>query len=80
MATTAEDDQDFQYLFKVILIGDSGVGKSSLLLRYSKNDFNENMKTTIGVEFANRSLVFDGKVVRTQIWDTGKVNPHWNQC
>ncbi|XP_062180737.1 ras-related protein RIC2-like [Phragmites australis] len=61
-----EDD----YLFKVVLIGDSGVGKSNLLSRFTKNEFCLESKSTIGVEFATRSLQVDGKVVKAQIWDT----------
>ncbi|KAL0534981.1 hypothetical protein IC582_029289 [Cucumis melo] len=64
----AEDDYD--YLFKVVLIGDSGVGKSNLLSRFTKNEFSLESKSTIGVEFATRSLNVDGKVVKAQIWDT----------
>ncbi|CAD6271571.1 unnamed protein product [Miscanthus lutarioriparius] len=64
----AEDDYD--YLFKVVLIGDSGVGKSNLLSRFTKNEFSLESKSTIGVEFATRSLQVDGKVIKAQIWDT----------
>ena len=64
----AEDDYD--YLFKVVLIGDSGVGKSNLLSRFTKNEFSLESKSTIGVEFATRSLNVDSKVVKAQIWDT----------
>ena len=64
----AEDDYD--YLFKVVLIGDSGVGKSNLLSRFTRNEFSLESKSTIGVEFATRSLQVDGKVVKAQIWDT----------
>ncbi|PWS22869.1 hypothetical protein DKP78_16125, partial [Enterococcus faecium] len=64
----AEDDYD--YLFKVVLIGDSGVGKSNLLSRFTRNQFCLDSKSTIGVEFATRSLQVDGKVVKAQIWDT----------
>lgn len=64
----AEDDYD--YLFKVVLIGDSGVGKSNLLSRFTKNEFNLESKSTIGVEFATRSLNVDAKVIKAQIWDT----------
>ncbi|KAB5534194.1 hypothetical protein DKX38_017280 [Salix brachista] len=55
----AEDDYD--YLFKVVLIGDSGVGKSNLLSRFTRNEFSLESKSTIGVEFATRSLNVDGK-------------------
>ncbi|CAN1283544.1 Ras-related protein RABA1c [Linum perenne] len=64
----AEDDYD--YLFKVVLIGDSGVGKSNLLSRFTRNEFSLESKSTIGVEFATRSLTVDSKVIKAQIWDT----------
>lgn len=67
-AYRAEDEYD--YLFKLVLIGDSGVGKSNLLSRFTKNEFNLESKSTIGVEFATRSLNIDGKVLKAQIWDT----------
>ncbi|XBI65644.1 hypothetical protein VPH35_045441 [Triticum aestivum] len=67
-AYRAEDDYD--YLFKAVIIGDSGVGKSNLLSRFTKNEFCLESKSTIGVEFATRSLQVDGKVVKAQIWDT----------
>ena len=63
-------DDDYDYLFKVVLIGDSGVGKSNLLSRFTRNEFSLESKSTIGVEFATRSLNVDGKVIKAQIWDT----------
>ncbi|CAD8167635.1 unnamed protein product [Paramecium octaurelia] len=63
-------DDDYDYLFKIVLSGDSGVGKSNLLLRFTKNQFNADSKTTIGVEFATRSIITNGKVIKAQIWDT----------
>ncbi|KAJ1400791.1 Small GTPase superfamily [Sesbania bispinosa] len=63
-------DDDYDYLFKVVLIGDSGVGKSNLLSRFTKNEFNLESKSTIGVEFATRTLNVDSKVIKSQIWDT----------
>ncbi|KAK2460655.1 hypothetical protein APHAL10511_007125 [Amanita phalloides] len=60
----------YDYLFKVVLIGDSGVGKSNLLSRFTRNEFNLESKSTIGVEFATRSTNVDGKVIKAQIWDT----------
>ncbi|KAH9742943.1 ras-related protein RABA1a [Citrus sinensis] len=63
-------DEEYDYLFKLVLIGDSGVGKSNLLSRFTKNEFNLESKSTIGVEFATRSLRIDNKVVKAQIWDT----------
>ena len=52
-------DEDYDYLFKVVLIGDSGVGKSNLLSRFTKNEFSLESKSTIGVEFATRSIRVD---------------------
>ncbi|VFQ58829.1 unnamed protein product [Cuscuta campestris] len=69
MAGQREED-DYDYLFKVVLIGDSGVGKSNLLSRFARNEFNMESKSTIGVEFATKSLDVDSKVVKAQIWDT----------
>ncbi|PNH01791.1 Ras-related protein YPTC6 [Tetrabaena socialis] len=63
-------DDDYDYLFKVVLIGDSGVGKSNLLSRFTRNEFSLESKSTIGVEFATRSIQVDGKTIKAQIWDT----------
>ncbi|KVI01023.1 Small GTPase superfamily [Cynara cardunculus var. scolymus] len=73
-AYRAEDDYD--YLFKVVLIGDSGVGKSNLLSRFTRNEFSLESKSTIGVEFATRSLNVDSKVIKAQIWDTAGQERH----
>ncbi|KAF3961773.1 hypothetical protein ACB098_06G126200 [Castanea mollissima] len=63
-------EDEYDYLFKLVLIGDSGVGKSNLLSRFTRNEFNLESKSTIGVEFATKSLNIDGKVIKAQIWDT----------
>jgi Ras-related protein Rab-11A len=63
-------DDDYDYLFNVVLIGDSGVGKSNLLSRFTRNEFCLESKSTIGVEFATRSIQVDGKTIKAQIWDT----------
>ncbi|OZJ06750.1 Ras-related protein Rab-11A [Bifiguratus adelaidae] len=63
-------DDEYDYLFKVVLIGDSGVGKSNLLARFTRNEFNLESKSTIGVEFATRSIQVDNKTIKAQIWDT----------
>ena len=63
-------DDDYDYLFKVVLIGDSGVGKSNLLSRFTRNEFSLESKSTIGVEFATRSISVEGKTIKAQIWDT----------
>lgn len=63
-------DEDYDYLFKVVLIGDSGVGKSNILSRFTRNEFCLESKSTIGVEFATRTLQVEGKTIKAQIWDT----------
>ncbi|KAH0933066.1 hypothetical protein HID58_010183, partial [Brassica napus] len=66
----SDDEGGEEYLFKIVIIGDSAVGKSNLLTRYARNEFNPNSKATIGVEFQTQSMVIDGKEVKAQIWDT----------
>ncbi|CAA2963702.1 ras-related protein RABA2a-like [Olea europaea var. sylvestris] len=63
-------DEEYDYLFKAVLIGDSGVGKSNLLSRFTRNEFCLESKSTIGVEFATRTLKVEGRTVKAQIWDT----------
>nr|GLL33761.1 serine/threonine-protein phosphatase PP1 isozyme 2-like [Ipomoea trifida] len=63
-------DHEYDYLFKIVLIGDSGVGKSNILSRFTRNEFCLESKSTIGVEFATRTLQVEGKTVKAQIWDT----------
>ncbi|CAA2984064.1 ras-related Rab11C [Olea europaea subsp. europaea] len=63
-------DQEYDYLFKIVLIGDSGVGKSNILSRFTRNEFCLESKSTIGVEFATKTLQIEGKTVKAQIWDT----------
>ena len=63
-------DDEYDYLFKIVLIGDSGVGKSNLLSRFTRNEFDLESRTTIGVEFATRSVPVDNKTIKAQIWDT----------
>ena len=62
--------EEYDYLFKVVLIGDSGVGKSNLLSRFTRNEFSLETKTTIGVEFATRNIQVENKTIKVQIWDT----------
>ena len=59
-------DDEYDYLFKVVLIGDSGVGKSNLLSRFTRNEFNLESKSTIGVEFATRSIEVKNRPYQTQ--------------
>ena len=62
--------RDYDHLFKLVLIGDTGVGKSCLLLRFADDAFTESYISTIGVDFRFRTVKVDGKTVKLQIWDT----------
>ncbi|KAM8920710.1 ras-related protein Rab-25 [Pelodytes ibericus] len=63
-------EEEYNFVFKVVLIGESGVGKTNLLSRFTRNEFNHDSRTTIGVEFSTRTLTVDGHLVKAQIWDT----------
>lgn len=62
--------QDYDYLIKLLLIGDSGVGKSCLLLRFSEDSFTSSFITTIGIDFKIKKILLDNKWIKLQIWDT----------
>lgn len=67
----ATDTQEYDFLFKIVLIGDTCVGKSQLLSRFAKNEFNLESKATIGVEFATKTIYSEsGQSIKAQIWDT----------
>eukprot|EP00419_Tripos_fusus_P011421 CAMPEP_0172658026 /NCGR_PEP_ID=MMETSP1074-20121228/2500_1 /TAXON_ID=2916 /ORGANISM="Ceratium fusus, Strain PA161109" /LENGTH=217 /DNA_ID=CAMNT_0013473251 /DNA_START=70 /DNA_END=723 /DNA_ORIENTATION=+ len=68
--TTPKTHADYDYLFKLLLIGDSGVGKSNMLLRFADDVYRDNLESTIGVDFKICTQVVDGKTVKMQIWDT----------
>lgn len=63
-------DEAYNFVFKVVLIGESGVGKSNLLSRFTKNEFNHDTRTTIGVEFSTRTVELNTFTIKAQIWDT----------
>ncbi|GAB2233229.1 hypothetical protein Droror1_Dr00002448 [Drosera rotundifolia] len=70
MSNYGDFNQKIDYVFKVVLIGDSAVGKTQLLARFTRNEFTVDSKSTIGVEFQTKTLIVDQKTVKTQIWDT----------
>ncbi|MBA0752852.1 hypothetical protein Gogos_005582 [Gossypium gossypioides] len=70
MGGREEEEGGEEYLFKIVPIGDSAVGKSNLLSRFARNEFDNNSKATIGVEFQTQVVEIDGKEIKAQIWDT----------
>ena len=64
------DDENYDFIFKVLLLGNSDVGKSSLLLRYVDSVWNDAFVQTIGVDFKVKTLTINEKKVKMQIWDT----------
>lgn len=63
-------NREYDHLFKLVIVGNSAVGKSCLLLRFADDQFSENYMTTIGVDFRFKTLNIDQKSVKLQIWDT----------
>ena len=59
--------QEYDYLFKVLLLGDSGAGKSSLILRYTDDTFNSSLVSSIGVDFKVKKKEIEGKIIKIQI-------------
>ena len=60
-------NQEYDYLFKVLLLGDSGTGKSSLILRYTEDTFNSSLVSSIGVDFKVKKKELNGKIIKIQI-------------
>ncbi|KAM7378167.1 hypothetical protein PAMA_013185 [Pampus argenteus] len=65
-----EHDDSFDFLFKIILIGDSNVGKTCVVQNFKSRVFSERQQNTIGVDFTVRTLDIEGKKVKMQVWDT----------
>ena len=65
-----DNKADLPYLFKIIIIGDAGVGKSNMLVRYLKDEFDSTKAPTVGVEFASKMVKVDEDYAKLQIWDT----------
>ena len=70
MMDTMDDEDKFDYLIKYVIVGDSAVGKSNLLLRFTQGSFNSAYQLTIGVEFGSGRIIVENEIFRVQIWDT----------
>jgi small GTP-binding protein len=68
--TSIDEDSAIGDVFKIVFLGDSGVGKTNLMSRFARNYFNINSKPTIGVDFALKNVKIGPHVIRLQIWDT----------
>ena len=64
------DEENYDLIFKLVLIGDSGVGKTNILTRYTKNEFSLATQATVGVEFGSKIIKKNDKLIKLQIWDT----------
>ena len=64
------NQKEYDYIFKILLIGNSAVGKSSLLMRFADDIFTDNFLPTIGVDFKIRTIESSGSIVKLQMWDT----------
>jgi Ras-related protein Rab-8A len=62
--------EKYDYLIKLVILGDSAVGKTNLLLRFSSSEYKTTHLPTIGVDFKVKSLIVDGKKLKLQLWDT----------
>ncbi|XP_038167075.1 ras-related protein Rab-13 isoform X3 [Arvicola amphibius] len=60
----------YDHLFKLLLIGDSGVGKTCLIIRFAEDNFNSTYISTIGIDFKIRTVEIEGKRIKLQVWDT----------
>lgn len=65
-----QEAEDFDILYKMIIIGDSGVGKTNILSRYTKDQFSFDFRSTVGVEFGAKKIEMYGIKIKNQIWDT----------
>ena len=64
------EEDIYEMMFKVVLVGDSFVGKTNIMSKYLKNEFHEDSKATVGVEFGSKQFLVDGHPIKAQIWDT----------
>lgn len=66
----SEAEEEYDMIFKIVIVGDSGVGKTNILLRYLKNEFDTQTKATVGVEFGTKKTRIENSSIKAQIWDT----------
>ena len=64
------EDENYEMMLKVVLVGDSSVGKTNIMSKYLKNEFHEDSKATVGVEFGSKQFNIEGHSIKAQIWDT----------
>ena len=64
------EEDNYEMMFKVVLVGDSSVGKTNIMSKYLKNEFHEDSKATVGVEFGSKQFTVEGHKIKAQIWDT----------
>ena len=64
------EEDNYEMMFKVVLVGDSSVGKTNIMSKYLKNEFHEDSKATVGVEFGSKQFTVEGHQIKAQIWDT----------
>lgn len=65
-----EQENDYDVMIKIVLLGESGVGKTNIFQRYVNDEFSENTLATIGMDFVSLDKDIDGKRTKLQLWDT----------
>ena len=70
MSNVPQSSSEYSYSVKFIIVGDSSVGKSDILLRFSRNVFDPGHQATLGIEFANKHLFYNNIDYLVQVWDT----------
>lgn len=70
MADKEQDNENVDFIFKIIIIGDSAVGKTNILSRFHKNEFSHEYKCTVAVDFVNVNISLHNQAIKIQFWDT----------
>lgn len=74
-----QNNHQKEHLYKILVIGDLGVGKTSIIKRYVHHNFSPNYRATIGVDFALKVLNWDQETVRLQLWDIAGTEQLWHE-